>query len=159
MALHLAAVSCQLLEQAAAALLFKAPPKEAEGCLKNAMPDLWQASPDARFSAYSADMSSVFLLPCSQPAPQQHPPATAATTAASPPKAPLGKTGAWFKKAFAAGKTGGGKAGGWATNLKQSVSRMSAGSVASDDSDATASGHVTPQTGARPAHCLLQHRQ
>lgn len=84
----------------------------------------------------------------SQPAPQQHQSSVAATTSASPPKAPLGKTGAWFKKAFAAGKASGGKPGGWAASLKQSVSRMSADSTASDESDATASGNVTPQTGS-----------
>lgn len=69
------------------------------------------------------------------------PPQHATSTPAASPKA-AGKAGAWFKKTFAAGKTG-----GWA-GVKQSVTRHSAASsVASDDSETLAGGAVTPAPG------------
>ncbi len=77
------------------------------------------------------------------------PPQHATSTPAASPKA-AGKAGAWFKKTFAAGKTG-----GWA-GVKQSVTRHSAASsVASDDSETLAGGAVTPAPGGCLFLCVL----
>jgi hypothetical protein len=156
---------------------------------------------------------SFTIVRCSASAGAQEP--GGVSPVASPSKAPLGKTGAWFKKAFAhanrvmlptglhsapvtaggrqrhprelsglhvacpgndspltmlqavggpvtprpvsqqggGGGSGSGKGGGGWAGLKQSVSRISGASAASDESDAAAGGRATP-SGA-PSHVRL----